>query len=117
MPYKDPEKRREYHRNYQRQRRAGVQAEQDGQTLNLDGIKYSTAEEVLSLLSETLTAVKNSKHDVLQKARVIGYVAAITLKAVEVAELEKRLNELEIIVKGGGQRDTGKKSVGFNGYN
>ena len=116
MPYKDPEKRREYHRNYQRQRRAGVQAEQDGQTLNLDG-EYTTAEEVLSLLSETLVSVKNSKHDVLQKARVIGYVAAITLKAVEVAELEQRLNELEVIVKGGENRDTEKKSVGFNGYN
>lgn len=117
MPFKDPEKRREYHRNYQRQLRAGLKVEHDRKTLNLEGVEYITAEIVLSILFETLIEVRNSNHDILQKARVTFQGAPTILKAVEVAILEQRLNELENTVKGGVNSDTGKKSVGFNGYN
>jgi hypothetical protein len=93
MPYKNPEKAREYHRDYQRMRRTGLTP---GQTSNLEGpARIQTAQDVLALLEETINEVREVDADPLVKARCIGYLAGVTLRAVETADLSARVDALE----------------------
>ena len=93
MPFKDPEKTRAYHRNYQRQLRSGLTA---CQTSNLDGPgRIQTAQDVLDLMERTINDVREADADALVKARCIGYLAGVTLKAVDTANLEARLEAVE----------------------
>jgi hypothetical protein len=97
MPYKDPEKAREYHRNYQRERRTGLAS---CQTSNLDGpARIQTARDVLGLLEGAINEVLEADADTLVRARCIGYLAGVTLKAVETAALEERVDALEEALK------------------
>jgi len=97
MPFKDPEKTRAYHRDYQRRLRSGLTA---CQTLNLDSpAKIQTAQDVLYLMEETINDVREADADALVRARCIGYLAAITLKAVETANLEARVEAVEETLK------------------
>jgi hypothetical protein len=58
--------------------------------------KLRTAQNVLALLWEQIEAVKiDTESGVLEKARCIGYLCGISLKAVETAEIETRLDILE----------------------
>ena len=103
MPYKDPEKRKAYQREYSRQRRAGSTKKSPS---NLpSALKMTTAQDVLDLLGETINEVREAEADVLVKARVIGYLAGVTLKAVETADLEARIEALEEKLSRGGQHD------------
>ncbi len=102
MPYKDPEKSRAYQREYRRMRRAG-KSTTPGQTLIPMPFKMKTAQDILVIISEQVQAVRNAPKEeagTLEKARCIGYLCGIGLKAVEVADLEGRLNALEQILKG-----------------
>lgn len=93
MPYADLEKRREYHRDYQRRRRTGLTG---SQTSNLDGpVRIKTAKDVLMLLEETINQVREAKVDALVRARCLGFLASISLKAVETADIEGRVKALE----------------------
>lgn len=67
----------------------------------LTALKVTSAQDVLDLLGETIGEVREAEADVLVKARVIGYLAGVTLKAVETAELEARLLALEETLKAG----------------
>ncbi|GBF33356.1 hypothetical protein DCCM_2457 [Desulfocucumis palustris] len=95
MPYKDPDKKREYMREYQRMRKTGIPMtdKTTGKSLNPEDIQ--NARGLLVLLSETMADVVAAKADTLSKARVIGYLVSIGLKAVETAELAARIDELE----------------------
>lgn len=99
MPFKDPNVRREYIRQYQRERRQGIVKPIVKPIVKSDeefkALKIKTAKDVLDLLEKTLNMVIESETDVLQKARTIAYVAGVTLKAVELGELEERVSELE----------------------
>lgn len=95
MPYRDPEKRRAYHREYKRLRRAGL-SQTPGQTLVPMPFRLKTAQDILALLAEQVAAVREDENaGVLEKARCIGYLAGIALKAVEVADLSTRVEALE----------------------
>jgi len=48
------------------------------------------------LLAATIQEVKTSDTDIIIKARCIGYLAGVTLKAVEISDLEQRLTALEV---------------------
>lgn len=97
MPYSDVDKRREYDRNYKRQQRAGLTA---SPTSNLEEpMRIKTAQDVLVLLEETLNEVRITKADTLIKARCIGFLASVTLKAVETAEIENRVQALEHVLR------------------
>lgn len=98
MPFADPEKQREYQRNYKRQQRTGLT---DCQTSNLteDPVRIQTAKDILVLLEETINAVRETGGDILVKARCIGFLAGVTLKAVETADIEGRVKALEDILK------------------
>ncbi len=101
MPYKNLERQREYQRQWQRSRRAG----------NSEGFKVvrvsspeeiKTANALLSVLTGLIKEVLETKEgDVFMRARTVGYLISIGLKAIEVADLESRLTNLEDKLMGG----------------
>ena len=102
MPIKDPERSREYQREYQRTRRAGSPG-----TSALDlptNVRIKTAEDVRALLETTINEVREADVDVLAKARCLGYLAGITMKAIETATLEGRVIDIEETLKKGASR-------------
>ena len=99
MPYKDPETRRDYQRDYKRMQRAGS-SQTPGQTFVPLPFRLKTAYDVLGLLEEQVDAVRNEPDaGTLEKARCIGYLAGIALRAVEVADLSARVESMERVVK------------------
>jgi len=93
MPYKDPERQAEYQREWQREKRAAQVKPSPGRTLNPEEIK--TAQGLLNTLTETLAEIVGTEADPFIKARCIGYLISIGLKAVEIVELEARISALE----------------------
>ena len=101
MPYRDPEKQKEYQRQWQRSHRAS----------KIEGFKVlrvsspeevRTAQGLLSVLGSLIGEILTTKQgDIFMKARTAGYLISIGLKAVEVADLEARLTSLENKVLGG----------------
>jgi len=60
-----------------------------------------TARDVLALLEEQINAVRNEPEaGTLEKARTVGYLAGIALKAVEVADLSARVEAVERVLRG-----------------
>src|SRR5215212_8161107 len=99
MPYKNPETRRDYQRDYKRMQRAGS-SQTPGQTLVPIPFRLKTAYDVLALLEDQVVAVRDEPEaGTLEKARVLGYLAGIALKAVEVAELSGRVEAMERVLK------------------
>jgi hypothetical protein len=99
MPYKDPEKQRDYQREYKRMQRAGS-SQTPGQTLVPLPFRLKTAQDVLALIEEQVNAVREEPEaGTLEKARAIGYLAGIALKAVEVADLSGRVEALEQVLR------------------
>ena len=101
MPYKDPAKQKEYQRAWQRARRAG-------ETVKFKVLRVSSPEEIrtatalLSVLAALIKEVlETGEGDVFIRARTAGYLISIGLRAVEVADLECRLAELEDRIAGG----------------
>lgn len=98
MPYADPDKQRAYKREWARMRRAGERGTPGG-TIPLP-FRLRTAQDVLALLEEQVGAVRNDQEaGTLEKARTIGYLASIALKAAEVADLAARIEALEAALK------------------
>lgn len=56
--------------------------------------------ELLEAALGDLLALENS----IQRARTVGSIAAVALKALEVGELEERLEAVELAMKGGADR-------------
>ena len=99
MPYKDADRQREYQREYGRMRRAG-EAQTPGQTLVPIPFRLKTAADVLALLGEQVAAVRDDPEvGTLERARCIGYLAAVTLKAIEAGDLAARLEAVEAVLK------------------
>ena len=61
------------------------------------GTTLETAAEVRELLGKVILEVFNAtiRGDLYRKARTVGYLCGIMLKAFEVTELERRITELE----------------------
>jgi hypothetical protein len=100
MPYADPLKARVYQREYRRLRRAGDTRTTPGTTPVPPAFRLQTAQDVIDLLQEQVAAVRAEKQaGTLEKARTIGYLAGIALKAIEAGNFAVRLEELEEAVK------------------
>ena len=93
MPYKDPEKVKEYQRNYQRQKRSAEVKQPEKKPLTAEEI--ATAAGLRDLLADVIAEVRAADLDTIIKARCIGYLAGVTLKAIEIGDLEARLIALE----------------------
>lgn len=99
MPYKDSEKQRTYQREYRRLRRAG-----ESTTPKLVALpptfRLKTAADVLALLSEQIVTVRSDDESTaLERARVIGYLGSVALKAIEAGDLAARLEAVEMALK------------------
>ena len=92
MPYADPEKNRSYQREYQRRRRAGIVKPSVNTLTDTDII---TAQRIRDMIGEQMAIVRNAEADPFVKARCIAYLAAVALRAVETADLEQRITDLE----------------------
>jgi hypothetical protein len=107
MPYSDPQKRRDYSREYARLQRGGG-CQTPGQTQLPAAFRLQTARDVLDLIAEQVQAVRiEAEAGTLEKARCIGYLAGIALKAVEVADLADRIEAIERVFKN-------RKEIGCN---
>jgi len=99
MPYRDPSKRRDYDRDYKRTARAGG-GPTPGQTVVPLPFRLKTAADVLALLAEQVAAVRDDPDvGTLERARCIGYLAGVTLKAIEAGDLAARLEAVESVLK------------------
>jgi hypothetical protein len=99
MPYRDPERQREYQREYARLRRVG-----DNQTPSQTPVpvtfRLRVAADVVALLEEQVGAVRaDTQVGTLERARCIGYLAGVTLRAIEAGDLAARLEALESVLK------------------
>jgi hypothetical protein len=100
MPYRDPEQRRAYDRGYKRTARTGG-GPPPGQTRVPIPFRLKTAADVLALLEEQVGAVRADETlSTVERARTIGYLAGVSLKAIEAGDLAARLEAVEATLKG-----------------
>ena len=106
MPFSDPERARTYQRDYRRTQRVAEGC--TGVSTSLPpAVRLETAADVLELLQEQVEAVRaDAEAGTLEKARTIGYLAGIALKAIDAGNLAARIEALETVLK---QRNGGGK--------
>ena len=64
-------------------------------------LRLSHAADVLSLLEEAVNEVRSdAAADPLDRARTLGYLAGVALKALEVRDLATRVEALEAVLRG-----------------
>ena len=101
MPYRDPEKRRASVREAVRRHaasKAGKPKPRAKPLPELAELRFQTAKDVLDVLQEQLVLVRRARVGVLERARVVGYLASVALRACESADLDARLASLESTV-------------------
>ncbi len=99
MPYKDAERQREYQREYGRTRRVGG-AQTPNQTPIPLPFRLKAAADVLALLEEQVGAVRgDASLTTVERARTIGYLAGVSLRAIEAGDLAARLEAVESVLK------------------
>jgi hypothetical protein len=100
MPFADPDKARDYQREYRRLRRAGEPCTTPCTAPLPAEFRLRTAADVLAVLEEQVAAVRSDPHaGPLERARTVGYLAGVTLKAIEAGNLAARLEALEAVLK------------------
>jgi hypothetical protein len=103
VPHKDPEARRAYQREYKRGARAGDASSPPSTprlTLLPADFRLKAAADVLALLEEQVEAVRaDETAGTLERARCIGYLAGVSLRAIESGQLAARLEALERALK------------------
>lgn len=99
MPYRDPIKQRAYQREYQRLRRAGSR-QTPNQSPIPSSFRLQTARDVIRLIEEQVNLVRlDVDADTLEKARAVGYLAGVALRAIEAGDLSARIESLEYVLK------------------
>jgi hypothetical protein len=100
MPYRDANRARDYQREYRRVRRAGDPCTTPGTTHVPVAFRLRTAADVLALLEEQVAAARaDATAGALEKARTLGYLATVSLKAIEAGNLAARIEMLESVLK------------------
>ena len=100
MPYRDPDKRRSYDREYKRTARTGG-GPPPSQTRVPIPFRLKTAADVLALLEEQVGAVRGDDTlTTVERARTVGYLAGVALKAIEAGDLAARVEAVESVLKG-----------------
>jgi len=99
MPFADPERARNYFREYRRLKRSG-DCSTPGSTPVPMEFRLETAGDVIALIESQVRAVLDDPDaDPLTKARCVGYLASVSLKAIECGNLAARLEALESVLK------------------
>lgn len=98
MPYADPGRRRDYQRERARFRRAG-RADTPARVELPAPLRVQTARDVLDLLAEQINLLRaDLSLGTVERARCLGGLAGVALRAVETADLEARLAALEAVL-------------------
>ena len=98
MPFKDPEDRRAYQREWASFRRAG-RTESPARVDIPEPVRIETARDVLTMLGEQVNLVRADINlGTIERARCLGGLAGVALRAVETADLEARLAALEAVL-------------------
>ena len=96
MPFADPERAKSYQRTYRRMRRAGENCTTPCTSLLPEEFRLDTARDVLELVGEQAEAVLNDDDiGTVERARTIGYLATILLRAIESGDMAARIEALE----------------------
>ena len=98
MPFADPEKRRAYDSDYKRKARA---AEPCPTRLAMPTeFRAKTAADVLALLNEQLNTLRqDASLGSVERAKGVGYLAGIALRAIDAGDVAARVEALESILK------------------
>src|SRR5436190_164755 len=100
MPFSDPDQARNYQRRYRREQRTAEGCTNGCTTPVPLPFRLQTAADVIDLLQEQIEAVRaEAEAKTTEKARTIGYLAGIALKAIEAGNLAARLEALEAVLK------------------
>lgn len=100
MPYADPETARRYQREYRRTRRSGDECTTPCTSRLPTEFRLQKAGDVLALLDEQVAAIREEDQaSTLEKARCIGYLAGIALKAIDAGDTAARVEALECVLK------------------
>ena len=100
MPFANPDRARHYQREYRRTRRAGDFCTTPSTSPIPLPFRLQTAADVLALLEEQVAAVRAApKAGTLEKARTVGYLASIALKAIEAGNITARVETLEKVLR------------------
>ncbi|MBI4230994.1 MAG: hypothetical protein HY608_09195 [Planctomycetes bacterium] len=98
MPYKDPTVARGYQREYRRITRSGGCTTPSTTPVPLT-FRLKTAADVIALLEEQVAAVRDDPQaSTLEKARTIGYLASVSLRAIEAGDMAARVEALETVL-------------------
>ena len=99
MPYKNPDQQRGYKREWARMQRAGESGTPGGTQVPVE-FRLQTARDVLALLEEQVNAVRDDDQiTTLERARCMGYLGGVALKAIEAGDIAARLEALEAVLK------------------
>jgi hypothetical protein len=99
MPYRDDEQQRAYNREWMRMRRTAESGTPGGTPLPAE-FRLRTAQDVIDLLSDQIEAVRlENTAGTLERARTIGFLAGVALKAIEAGNIAARLEALESVLK------------------
>lgn len=100
MPFKDTTTARLYQREYQRLRRAGLCQTPRNTQLALE-FRVRTASDVIRLVEKQLLAVRDDLAlGTCERARTVGYLASLALRAIEAGDLTARLEAVEAALQG-----------------
>ena len=100
MPYSNPDRARQYQREYRRTRRSGDRCTTPGTSLTPLPFRLQTAQDVIDLHQEQVALVRaETSAGTLEKARTVGFLAGVALKAIEAGNLAARIEMLESVLK------------------
>jgi hypothetical protein len=100
MPFADPDRAKNHQRQYRREQRAGEGCTGGCTTLPVK-FRLQTAQDVIDLLGDQVLAVRaENEAGALEKARVIGYLASIALRAIETGKASERPRQGQGTVSG-----------------
>ena len=118
MPYKDPEKRHASVREAVARHKAAAGGKPKTKPSPLPGLaelRFKTARDVLALVNGQVEALLAAPAlHVVTRARCVGYLAALLMRAVEVGEIETRLEALEAAINGGTNGETTRRTPAAN---
>jgi hypothetical protein len=99
MPFADADRAKDYQRQYRREQRAAEGCTSPCTTLPVEQ-RLQTAQDVIDLLQEQVAAVRTDrKAGTLEKARAVGYLASIALRAIDAGNMAARVEALEALLK------------------
>ena len=100
MPFSNPDRARSYQREYRRTRRTGDSCTTPCTSPIPTAFRLQTAQDVIDLLEEQVELVRAAPDaGALEKARAVGFLAGVALRAIEAGNVAARLEALEATLK------------------